>query len=303
MRKSFILVTILVLSIIRFTPAEASTAVEVSNNIAQQDCPVEDFLDVSTFSQPGLPAPMLNVYCDDDMLIVEANGIPNFEYTQVTPNGLAEQHHRWQIPLTPTEAPDTSPIPLVGPVAIAVNGLPIFGPNEAPFDDFGDPLLDQLLDYCNGHTAPGGIYHFHARPDCLFETVEGEVGLVIGYAFDGYPILAPYLCEDESCSSVIEAISSWQRTSDVRNAWEANEYIAGSGNLDQCNGTYLADSSYAYFATDTFPYFLGCYHGEAIANSPGGDAAPAVAGNGPDDNTGPPPPGGPPSAGRPPRRR
>lgn len=296
MRKSFIFLTIMVigLSTTRFMPVEANTTTARSDTVAQQDCSVEDFLDVSTFSQAGLPTPELNVYCEGDMMIVNANGIPNFEYTRVTPNGLAEQNYRWQIPLTPTEAAETSPIPLLGPVAIAVNGLPIFGPNEAPFDDYGDPLLDQLLDYCNGHTAPGGIYHFHARPDCLFETVEGEVGLVIGYAFDGYPILAPYLCEDESCSSVIEAVSSWQRTSDVRNAWEANEYVAGSGNLDRCNGTYLADGSYAYFATDMFPYFLGCYHGEAVTNDPGANRS---------NGNRQPPQGAPPSGGRPPRWR
>lgn len=310
MRRSFITLTILVitLSVIRFTSVEASTSPETSESVAQTDCPVADFLDVSAFSQAGLPTPELNVYCDGNMMIVEANGIPNFEYTQVTPNGLSEQNYRWQIPLNPTEASEPSQIPLTGPVAIAVNGLPIFGPNEAPMDDYGDPLLDQLLDYCNGHTAPGGMYHFHARPDCLFETVEGEVGLMIGYAFDGYPILAPYLCEDASCSSVVEARSSWQQTSEIRNAWEANEYIAGSGNLDQCNGTYLADGSYAYFATDAFPYFLGCYHGVATSNGPGDGNAQAVAGNAPAGTTGQPPQGGPPQGappqggGRPQRR-
>lgn len=53
-----------------------------------------------------------------------------------------------------------------------------------------DPFLDMLLDYCNGHTAPGGVYHFHARPECLFGDDDTE-GLVLGHAFDGYPILAP----------------------------------------------------------------------------------------------------------------
>lgn len=302
MRKTLIYLTILVttLSLVRFTSVEASTSNETGDIAAQHECPVADFLNVSTFVQAGLPSPELNAYCDGDVMIVKSNGIPNFEYTQVTPNGLSEQNYRWQIPLTPTQAAQPSQIPLTGAVAIAVNGLPIFGPNEAPFDDYGDPLLDQLLDYCNGHTAPGGMYHFHARPDCLFETVDGQVGLVMGYAFDGYPILAPYLCEDASCSSVVEAIGSWQHTSDVRNAWEANEFIAGSGNLDQCNGTYLPDGSYAYFATDTFPYFLACYHGIATANGP-------LAGNAPADNAAQAPQSGPlqgapPRSGRPQRR-
>jgi len=48
-------------------------------------------------------------------------------------------------------------------------------------------------------------------------------------------------------------------------AWDAHEYVAGSGDLDACNGMIRADGSYAYYATDTFPYLLSCYRGEADA--------------------------------------
>ena len=247
--------------------AQADAPAGVAAN-ASTGCPAERFLDVQAHPANGAyPAPQLNVTCTESTFIVQSNGIPNFEFVQITPNNLQAQNHRWEIPLTPQAATQPGDIPLLGPVAVAVNGLPIFGPNEAPRDDYGDPYLDGLLDYCNGHTAPGGMYHFHARPDCIIANIEGKAGLVIGYAFDGYPILSPYLCEDASCASVKKMQSSWQRTQDVRNAWQAHQYVTGSGDLDQCNGLTFADGSYAYFATDTFPYFLGCYHG--VANNTG----------------------------------
>jgi hypothetical protein len=271
-------------------------------------CPVDHFLQVQAHpANAAYPAPQLNVTCANDRIIIQSNGIPNFEFVQITPSGLAAQNYQWEIPLTPQIAADPAAIPLGGPVAIAVNGIPIFGPTEAPQDDYGDPYLDGILDYCNGHTAQRGDYHFHARPDCLFETVDGQVGLVMGYAFDGYPILAPYLCQDESCASVAEVQSSWQRTQDVRNAWEAHQYVEGAGDLDRCNGKAFADGSYAYFATDTFPYFMGCYRG--IANVPSPGAGGPLPGNNPgqnlppSDNGGgqnPPPPGGPQGNGGPP---
>ena len=238
------------------------------------DCPTEHFLDVSTYTQ-GTVQPQLNVTCTADTVIVESNGIPNFEFVQITPSALQVQSHHWQFPLQPTMADTLTDIPLLGPIAVAVNGMPIYGPNEGGDLGYGDPYLDQILDYCNGHTGPRGEYHFHARPDCLFEDMEGNVSLVIAYAFDGYPILAPYICVDTVCSQTKKVQSSWQRTSNVKEAWEAHEYVAGSGDLDQCNGMTGPDGSYRYYATDTFPYFLGCYRGQAtVMPGPDGNGAP-----------------------------
>lgn len=232
---------------------------------AQEDCPEElqaRFMDVASYVQTqNYAQPTLSISCTPDMMIVASNGITNFEYIQVNVGDMGVQDYQWQIPRNPVLADEPTAIPLVGPVAIVTNGLPVFGPNEAPQDDYGDPLLDNLLDYCGGHIGPNFMYHFHTPPVCLYE-VEEPVGVVIGYAFDGFPILTPYVCANADCSETTKLQSSWQRTSDVRNAWEANEYIEGSGDLDQCNGMTLEDGSYAYFATDTFPYYLGCYVGE-----------------------------------------
>jgi hypothetical protein len=167
-------------------------------------------------------------------------------------------------------------VPLGGPAAITVTGLPIFGPTENPMDGYRDPYLDDmlanLLDECNGHTAPRGVYHFHARPDCLVMSLGGQrAGLVIGYAFDGYPVLFPLGCDDASCTTTRELSSSWRLTLDEYTtatrgpAWDIHEFVDGLGDLDECNGMAITAAGspydYAYFATDTFPYFLGCYRG------------------------------------------
>lgn len=296
-------------------------SVSSSNMKAQSvECPTESFVDVSTGSAGvNYPAPYLNVYCTDENMIVESNGIPNFEFVQITPADLSAQDYKWTLPLHPEVAAAPTTIPLLGLVAVAVNGMPIYGPNEAADLGFGDPFLDQILDYCNGHTGPGGTYHFHARPDCLFEDSEGNTSLVLAYALDGYPILAPYMCVDADCTQVEKVNSSWQRTQDVESAWDAHEYIAGSGDLDQCNGLLRADGTYTYYATDSFPYFLGCYHGVVdpsylqAAGDPGGNGQPPAgnagqppAGDPPpprDGGNGQPPAGGPPAGSPPPGGR
>jgi hypothetical protein len=264
------------------TPTKTTTAVATATTIAtavatatpttpatpvSNACPSDKFIDVQPDpANSAYPAPQLSVTCNSTQMTVQTNNIPNFEFVQVTPNQLKAQNYTFHFPLQPTVASSPSSIPLGGPSALTVNGLVIFGPTEAPRDGYRDPYLDGILDYCNGHTAPSGDYHFHARMDCIYpnldQPIAANVGRVLGYAFDGYPILAPYLCADTSCATVKELQSSWKDVNpDLQNAWERHQYVAGSGDLDQCNGAQQADGSYAYYATDSFPYFMGCYHG------------------------------------------
>jgi hypothetical protein len=255
------------------------------------------FLDVAKAKVPAnQQKPFLRVGCTADRLIVQSNGIPNFKFVPVTPNPLSAQNYTWRIPRHPRVSNLKKQVPLLGPIAVAVNGLPIFGPNEAPQHGTADPLLDRLLDFCNGHTARGGVYHFHAVPHCPFDKIDGRTSLVVGYAFDGFPILAPWECSGPSCRKIRKIRSSWAKMDNQRHVWRANKYIPGSGDLDRCNGMVRADGSYAYYATDRFPYFLACYHGVA---SFGHDGLGRGGGRraGPPDGPGP---GGPPP--RPPPR-
>ncbi len=212
--------------------------------------------------QKGYPDPKLSVTCSSSTVIIDSNNIPNFEFVQTTPNPLQAQNLHLELALKPALASSVTAAPLGGPIAVTVNGLYIFGPTEAPQDGFKDPYLNGILDYCNGHTAPRGDYHFHARPDCIEGTK--KVGTVLAYALDGFPILSPYVCADSTCKTTKKLVSSWRVTpgQDARagNAWQVHEFVAGTGDLDKCNGKKTA-AGYAYYATDSFPYFVGCFVG------------------------------------------
>lgn len=186
-------------------------------------CAASSFLDVSGApgAGPGYPAPVLEASCDEDEVIVQSNSIPPYTFVQTTPNPLVENDVTYRFPRAPAVAASTTALPLLGTIGVAVNGLPIFGPNEAAFPDpYGDPVANAILDECLGHTA--FIYHYHALvTKCLTESglvaepwrnpdpSAGEPSPVIGYALDGFPIYGPYGCVDAACSSVVEHLSGW----------------------------------------------------------------------------------------------
>lgn len=271
---------ILISLVIGATSVASSSAItNTANARANAACPSTSFMTVKADPKnAAYPAPTLTVTCSSSTFTVVSNGIPNFEFVQVTPNALKAQNYHWDIPLTPASGV-TKTVPLGGPSAVAVDGLPIFGPTEAPNTGYRDPYLDGLLDYCNGHTAPNGDYHFHSRPDCLVALVNGQKpGTVLGYGLDGVPILSPYVCADASCTTTKKLKSSWKVVNtNVSNAWQKHGYTAGLGDLDECNGGLTSAGTYAYFATDSFPYFMGCYRGTVPANTPQFQTAATIA--------------------------
>ena len=240
-------------------------------------CPTANFPAVSADpANAAYPDPTLAVYCEGDEVIVEANGIPAYEFVEMTPNPLTEQDWAWHFPRYPEVAAAPSTIPLLGAAGIAVNGLPIYGPNEAQFPDpYGDPVYNQIVDFCKGHTGGQGDYHYHALlVACLTgDTPAGEPDPVIGYSFDGFEIRGPMGCSDASCTSTVEYQSGWVQTGDPSTyAWDNHEYQGGDDPtiLDECNGHVGPAGDYHYHATASFPYILGCYTGTATNNIVGG---------------------------------
>ena len=85
-----------------------------------------------------------------------------------------------------------------------------------------------MFDDCDGHPAPGGQYHYHQTPDCVYS---GQNNQLLGIAKDGFPI---YGIKDEN----------------------GNELT--SADLDQCHGR-MYNGQYQYHMTRDFPYILGCF--------------------------------------------
>ncbi|MEM7247738.1 MAG: YHYH protein [Acidobacteriota bacterium] len=251
---------------------------------ALAQCPTEHFPTLSPHpANAAYPDPVLDVSCDATTLIIESNGIPGFEFVQVTPNGLRAQDWTFRIPLNPELPAEWTEIPLLGTIGVGVNGLPAYGPNEGPHPDpWGDPVHAGVLDDHFGHTARDGDYHFHAM---LVETfhgtpdVPGEPSPIIGYASDGFPIHGPWGCVDLDCTEVIRFESGWEQTGDPTTyAWDNHEYVEKPEPqyLDRCNGRIGPDGTYRYHATDTFPYILGCYAGLDVLRTPAPTAPPPV---------------------------
>lgn len=218
--------------------------------------------------------PTLTVTCDDEILYVTSNGATNFDWINLgqgsaTPSTIDKN---WTIPRNPSLTSQQIALPLLGPIAVTVTGLQIFGPNENSADNYANPVTDGLINYCGGHTRE---YHFHERAKCFFEweTLGGAQsllpaqtpGVVIAYALDGFPIMSPWECTDDTCNSTVKVNSSYRYigTGDYsnENAWEYHEYDADLSPLDECNGMTRPDGSYAYYATDEWPYYMACFKG------------------------------------------
>ena len=249
------------------------------------------------------PVPEFSVKFNSDSIIVTSNGVPSFEFVAKTPNGLKAQSHNWVIPTSPVPATTLTQIPLLGTVAFTTTGLPIYGPNEAQHPDpYGDPYVNQILDYCHGHTGGQGDYHFHAAPECLIQHPDGseEHYNIIGFALDGYPLIAHYKSVlDASGNPILDADGEtqfdWLETSGYEPkpaykrqvieggaistyAWDNYEYEVNRAKrtLDEGNGRLLTDKiiteglsereffrfDYGYFITGEFPYFIAKYRGE-----------------------------------------
>ncbi len=265
-------------------------------------CPSGVFLDVSKYSGAGsqYAKPRLDAGCEGDELVVRSNGIPHYEFVQVTPNPLLEQDQEFRVPLNPRLADKPTPIPLLGGAGFAVNGIVFFGPNEGPVppeENFGDPIYNSIMDACMGHTALS--YHYHAMVQrCLSEGVkDGERSPVLGFAYDGFSIKGPWGCLDQDCDKVVRFNSSWEKVREPhKDSWDAYDYVKKDGPeyLDQCNGHTGPGGDYHYHVTETWPYIIGCYAGDPVGLRNRGRRQPRVT----ERRPGPP---GAPAAGRPPR--
>ena len=255
-------------------PADTETATDPTET-TPTGCPTDTFVDVSTYHpRSGWPAPKLNVTCDAEFMTIETNGVPNFAVA-IQQN---DKTFSVKLPLNPQK--NSQPTDFRGGiVGVAVDGVQIWAPLEAPQDGFADPVKEGLIETCGGHAKP---FHFHANPTCLFPSEENKTSLVLGYAIDGFSILAPYTCDDAACTKIRKVKSSWQFSgANSRNVWDFYKYVEGSGDLDRCNGMIGPDGLYHYYATDTFPYFIACYSGtpttpigDTGAGEPGGNPPP-----------------------------
>ena len=129
-----------------------------------------------------------------------------------------------------------------GDIGFTFNGLPLY----AAIDDQGlNPIVLECGDLFGTHPSPGD-YHGHFINPALHDFVIDYKKVVIGFAFDGYPIVRNYLIDGRPIQS-----------SDLN----LNHGVEASISFT-LNGTTLTYDFY-YVATLDFPYTIASYRGQA----------------------------------------
>jgi outer membrane murein-binding lipoprotein Lpp len=240
----------------------------------------------------------INVSDDASHCSVAANAIPNYDFNDDTARfaeDVAAQNISLTIPRNPSLAGTPTEFSLLAYNAVMLNGVVLdqlangcYKPDDAAADQDGNVadgcglLVDWRLDPMgpvgfgtdshNGHTQPGGLYHYHGNPNALFDPEETDQGSpVIGFAADGFPIYGPHYL-DPATGEMREAVSGYTLRAGNRPTGDSSPggtydgtYIqdyefTSSGTLDECNGMTI-NGQYGYYVTASYPYVMGCFAG------------------------------------------
>lgn len=216
---------------------------------------VANAADAPQTAKAFLPFTRLDLRADGEFLYVGSNGLPDHgmmvgitAWQQQVP--LPQPYfgdNAWRIPLHPVPAKEPAMVKgrfLRGAIALAVNGIPIFNPQNNRGEvsyEIGE------LDQWGGHCGRADDYHYHIAP--LHLQAQAGQGMPVAYALDGYPVYG--LTEPDGSP------------------------VTG---LDECHGHETPGIGYHYHASNRYPYVLGGFHGEVVEREEQVDPQPRAQG-------------------------
>ena len=246
-------------------------------------------------TEPASAAARVSVTVEGDKRIVTANGLPDHATGRFpnadNPNSIAPQNYRYTTPARPVV--NATPTPLrEQPFGIAVNGV-LFDPGTAEYwhndrqsgwhYDAKGNAFSLGLDANNAHVQPNGAYHYHGIPVALLKRLSGgkPAMTLLGWAADGFPIYGPWGNERTTDGAAnLRVLKSSYRVKKGSRPITGNqpggefdgifvedfEYIAGSGDLDECSGHFgvtpeFPEGIYHYVLTEDFPFVPRAYRG------------------------------------------
>ena len=249
------------------------------------------------------PASHVKIDVWDGFRYITANGLPDHETGKFpgpgNPNTMSAQTYAFRVPVKPVAAekpvsvaPSRGKPPML--VGVALNGV-VFDPGTAEFwnDDRSsgwnyEALSGKInlgLDSSNAHVQPNGAYHYHGLPGALIDKLagasKGTKMVQVGWAADGYPIYASWGPDKaaDGAGAVRELKASYRIKAGDRPKGESSpggkydgtfvqdyEYVAGSGDLDECNGRAgvtpeFPAGTYYYVLTREYPFVPRLLHG------------------------------------------
>lgn len=286
------------------TPSSSSNVVDIKDIILTNlsgDCADYSETYQAEVSDLKLKTEFVSVFTvsdDDSHCTVTSNDIPNYDFNDDSAQfatAVAEQNLVLTIPRNPVAAKSPTELSLAFYNAVMLNGVVLdqvangcYSPDDSAADSDGNiangcgELVDWRLDPLgkvkfgtdshNGHTQPGGLYHYHGNPLALFDPEKTSQGSpVIGFAADGFPIYGPHYL-DPTSGKLLEAVSGYtlkigsrpeSATSPggVYDGTYIQDYeFTNAGTLDACNGMTI-DGQYGYYTTQNYPYVMGCFTG------------------------------------------
>lgn len=225
--------------------------------------------------------------------VFASNMIPNHDFNDASASFFTpaeEQSSSVEISASPSFASTTTSLELADN-GIYLNGVALnllaagcygVANGQIGCNDLGQPFRSDPMynrgfgvDIHNAHVQPGGKYHYHGSPVALFDTSGATESPVIGFAKDGFPIFGSYINDG---GAIRKVTSSYALKSGSREAITYNgttydpggnyagdyvddwQYVAGSGDLDECNGMTV-DGVYGYYVIDSYPWVMNCYKG------------------------------------------
>ncbi|CAH1268749.1 Hypp3975 [Branchiostoma lanceolatum] len=189
-------------------------------------------IQVSTTAQAHTPAPA-TLTLSRSACINNPSRRATATFSSSSP--FMEQSFRLKVRKTPVYATTPGCLPM-GPVALAINGVPMYNPQSAECED---AVINERFDSCHGHPDMPGRYHYHQNPICAYVQVDGKASPLVGVAADGFPIYGPV---DETGRTLTSA------------------------DLDECHGREV-NGQYQYHITTDYPYILSCFRGRVLPDA------------------------------------
>lgn len=253
---------------------------------------------ITRYSDAQTTASQVQIEERDGFRTITSNGIPDHEAGPFpnagNPHRIGAQRHSYRMTLTPQKAENITRLER-GAFGVVLNGIP-FDPGTAEWWN-DDPnsgwrlaaragTNDLGLDASNAHVQPNGTYHYHGLPFGWLKRQPGEGKnkvTLTGWAADGFPIysLYGYTNANDAASKIIPLHSSYRLKQGTRpngpgGVYDGNyeqdyEYVAGSGELDECNGRSgvtpeFPGGTYYYVLTEEYPFVPRAFRGTPDAS-------------------------------------
>lgn len=214
-----------------------------------------------------------------DQRCIISDGVPDHDWGPWRAGAtVIAQDHKFCVDATPTLSGEINRNVRIS--GVTITGIPL-RPGTAEYYDASsekgysrDPssgwniegIGGLIMDAQNAHVDGGGYYHYHGIPSAVTSALDGTL---FGYAADGFEI---HYVGGAAQSSY--QLKPGERASGPGGLHDGTyvqdyEYVAGSGTLDECNGT-TRHGQYVYYATDTYPFFPRCFKGTVSSDFIGG---------------------------------